>query len=215
MYTHSRRFILAFGAFVLAAQSAMSQNETGFLFTDNDLQLAVPLGVERPVIELTYVGGFIDSDDRIQTRVFVEGDATEPRYILEVYRPAYMKEAGTFRSELSEAEFQRLLRAFGNKNVLEVPQADLSSQVNAEATAAQGPGFVDVDTHNAQVQIDFRLGTQTGLEASTAPDLRSLKVPTSALESAARAEPVVTRNIANGVLALEGLVRLKEMERVE
>lgn len=215
MYTRSLRFILALGAIVLAAQSAMSQNETGFLYTDNDLQVAVPLGVELPVIELTYVGGFIDSEDRIQTRVFVEGDASEPRYVLEVYRPAYMKEAGTFRSELSEAEFQQLLRAFGNKNVLEMPQADLSNQVNMEAMAAQGPDILDEGTHDAQVKIEFRLGPQTGMESSTPPAPRSLSVPTSALQSAARAETVVTRNVASGVLTLEGLVRRKELERVE
>lgn len=215
MYPMNRMFIFAFGALAFWAQNALGQTAPVFLTTDDDLRLYVPLGVESPVIELTYVGGFIDSDDRIQTRVFVEGDASAPRYILEVYRPAYMKETGTFRSELTEDEFNRLLRSFGSESVLSVPQEELSNNVRAGVVATQEPSLTDVGTHDARVQIDFRLSSQTGAGSATQPDLRSLAMPTSALEVAARAKPAVMRNIASGVLALEGLVRLKTLERVD
>ena len=180
------------------------------LLTTADQQITLPIGAAAPVIELTYVGGFIDSDDRIRTRVFVEGDANAPRYVLESYRPAYMKDAGTFRSEISEDAFNRLLQSFGNEGVLALPEADLNAQVRAQATTQ--PGIVEADTHNASVQVDFRLGSRGTLSQ---PDLRSLKMQTRSLQDFARSDTVAPRNIANGVLALEGLVRSTDLERIE
>ncbi|WP_428925815.1 hypothetical protein [Marinibacterium sp. SX1] len=179
-----------------------------------DQRVSVPVGTETPVIALTYVGGFIDSEDRIRTRVFVEGNADARRYVLELYRPAYMKDAGTFRTELTEAEFNRLLRSFGDENVLAVQQEELLDSVRAEV-AARGPGLVLDDTHDARVEIEFRLAGETAAGGMLAPDLRSLAVPTSALEVAARAQPSALRNVASGVLEIEGLLRLKTLERVQ
>lgn len=192
---------------------AGAQETLGTLEMSGSQQLAYPLGSADPVVELTYVDGFIDSDDRIRTTVLVEGTSEQPVYVVEIYRPPYMKEAGLFRSEISEEEFRRLMRSFGSEEVLSSSPEAFDEAINAQVTSSPTLDTSIVGTHGARVQIDLRIANESiGLPT---PDIRSLSVPSQSLQAVARIEQKAPRDVASGVLALEGLIRSKKLERIE
>jgi hypothetical protein len=105
------------------------------------------------------------------------------------------------------------MRSFGNDAVLRLSPDALDRALNAEAAPSPTLGLIQDGSHGAQVQINIRIANEAA--GVPDPDLRSLSVPSESLQTVARSASKAPRDIASGVLALEGLVQSKKLERIK